>query len=564
MLKSLLIKNIALISSVQIDFARGLNVLSGETGAGKSIVIDSINLILGGRADKSLLRHGENAAYVEAVFDLDTEEARLALKELTGEEDETAVVSRTLDADGKSDARINGRAAALSMLRRFCSVLVDLHGQHEHQSLLKVSEHLRILDQFAPETAPLKTALSAELKALHKIEADLNSFGEDGEDRARRLDVLKFQIDEIEGAGLYEGEEEELKGRRELIVNQERILSGLSTANGLLSDENAEGVSASDALNRAAAALESVAEYSLEIEEYAEKLRTACDLADEALQGAAACAEGLDYSEKDADALEARLELIRNFKRKYGGSLDKINQFLEKARAEYDRISGGDAEIARLNKQKREVAGRARAVCGSLRVLREKAAVELETKIASELSDLSMKAHFKVVFNETVETPRFTADGFDTAEFLLSPNPGEPLKPLAKIISGGELSRFMLALKNIGAGAENTPTMIFDEIDTGISGRVGQAVACKMARIAKSRQVVCVTHMPQIAAMADRSFLISKSEQEEKTLTAVNTLDRTGFIAEIGRLTGGGGISVHAEKQAADMAEWAQKFKAAL
>ncbi|MDR1094257.1 MAG: AAA family ATPase [Clostridiales bacterium] len=408
MLKSLLIKNIALISEVRIDFAAGLNILSGETGAGKSIIIDSVNLILGGRADKTLLRHGETAALVEAVFDLDTEEARLALAELTGEDDDTAVVSRALDADGKSDARINGRAASLSMLKRFCSALVDLHGQHEHQSLLKPAEHLRILDHFAPETAPLKAELAAELKTLRQIESDLGSFGSDGEERARRLDMLKFQIDEIEGARLYDGEEEELRGKRELIINQERILSGLSTAANLLSEEGADGSSAADALAQAAAALGAVSGYSPEIEEYAEKLRTACDLVDEALSGASAYAEELDYSEKDADALEARLDLYRAFKRKYGGSLERIGQFLENARAEYDRIAGGDAEIAKLKARRRETEQRAAGLCEQLHTHREKAAAGLERRIASELSDLSMKARFKIDIQSLLLNSQFS------------------------------------------------------------------------------------------------------------------------------------------------------------
>ena len=560
MLSSLLIKNIALISSVRIDFSVGLNVLSGETGAGKSIIIDSINLILGGRADKSLLKHGETSALVEAVFGLDTEEARAALTELTGEDDETAVVSRTMDADGKSEARINGRSASLSMLKRFCSILVDMHGQHEHQSLLKTSEQLKILDHFAPDTAPLKSELSAELKALHKIDAGLQSFGEEGEGRERKLDILKFQIDEIEGANLYDGEEEELRERRELIVNQERILSGLSAVSSLLNDEGANGTSSADALNQAAAALEAVAVYSSELEEYAEKLRSACELIDDAARGVADYAEGLDYSEKDADALEARLDLIRGFKRKYGNSFEKIIQFLEKSRFEYGRILNGDAEIAKLKAWREAVEKRIYSLCGKIGALRKKAAADLENRIAAELSDLNMKAQFKADFSEV----KYTSDGCDSVEFLLSPNPGEPLKPLAKIISGGEMSRFMLALKNIGAGAGNVPTMIFDEIDTGISGKVGQAVACKMARIAKTRQVVCVTHMPQIASMADRGFLISKSSHNNKTLTYVTPLSGADYIAEISRLTGGGGISGHAEKQAADMIGWAENYKQGL
>jgi DNA repair protein RecN (Recombination protein N) len=575
MLQRLLIKNIALIDRLEIEFGAGLNTLSGETGAGKSVIIDSVNFILGERADRDLIRSGANSAYAEAVFSPLSETARSVVRELFGggedeeEEDgggeDIAVLSRTLTREGKSEIRVNGKAASLSMLKRLGGVLVDIHGQHEHQSLLKTSVHTRIIDYFTgADGLKVKERLRSEFKLLRAADGELRALGGDGEERARRLDMLAYQIKEIEDAELADGEEEAHLARRTVIKNQARIIGGLTAAAEALSGgrDSDGGFSAADGIARAARGLHPIAEFAPEIEDCAAKLDAAADMLNEAAAGINDYLENLDYSERDADALEARLDLIRSLKRKYGGAggIKNVLEYLARARADFDKLTDGAAEAEKLNARRAEIEARISELCAALTALRRKSAEGFTARAARELQDLGMKnARFTVEFAPNVPPGE---NGCDSLQFMLSANPGEPLRPLVKVASGGEMSRFMLALKTITADAEDIPTMIFDEIDTGISGKIGQVVACKMADIARRRQVVCVTHMPQIAAMADSAFLISKTSADGQTLTAVTPLSGTAFRDEVSRLTGGQDISTHAARQAADMIAWSARYKA--
>ena len=569
MLKSIFIKNIALISSLNIGFGQGLNVLSGETGAGKSIIVDSLNFILGERADKSMLRHGEDMASVEAVFDIENEKARQTLAELTGEDDDVIIINRTLDSGGKSDIRLNGRTVSLSMLKRLTSLIVDIHGQHEHQSLLKVNKHIEILDYFLPaEATEIKRLLGGLLKEYRQVVKDLSAFGKDGDDRARQIDILSYQIREIKDAKLSEKEEGELLRKRELIINQERIAEGLGQANSYFNG-GGEAAGITEMLDAVVHALAGISRYDARLEGYSDRAESARAEISDIAEGIASILEETDYSEKDADALERRLDTFKLLKRKYGGDINLVHKFLENAERELDRLTNSSELIEGLKKQKSRLEKDIYEKCSALSGLRRAAAAEFENKVKKELSDLGMgNSVFKVQFAdkpalESLESA-VGANGFDSAEFFLSPNIGEPLKPLAKIISGGEMSRFMLALKNITAAADDIGTMIFDEIDTGISGKMGQVIACKLAAISKGRQVICVSHLPQLAAMADNNFLISKSVQDGKTLTNVKPLKDAEILEEVSRLSGGKDISGFALNHAGDMKKWSDSFKQGL
>lgn len=569
MLKSIYIKNIALISSLTIEFGAGLNVLSGETGAGKSIIVDSLNFILGERADKSLLRHGEAMAAVEAVFEIDGESAKATLRELTGEDDDIIVINRTLNAEGKSDIRLNGRMLSLSMLKRLTALIVDIHGQHEHQSLLKTSKHTEVLDFFAPrEGSEIKQALSALLKEYRQITKELSSFGADEDERARRADILSYQISEIKAAKLSEKEEAELLKKRDMIANQEKIIAGLSEAAGFFS-AGGETFGVKEMMDGVVRGLRSAARFYPEVEEYLDRAEAArAEIADIA-EGIEDTLASLDYSEKDADKLQERLDTIKLLKRKYGGDIAAVYGFLKEAEAEFERLTNSAELIEKLKRQKELSEEKIYAQCSRLSDLRRDTALIFEERVKKELGELGMaNSVFKVQFADKPYigslAERAGPNGFDNLEFYLSPNIGEPLKPLIKIISGGEMSRFMLAIKNITADAEGIGTMIFDEIDAGISGKMGQVVACKLASIAKNHQVICVSHLPQLAAMADRNFLISKAVTDGKTITGVKTLQNNEILEEVSRLSGGKDISAFAQKHAQDMKQWSEEYKKSL
>ena len=559
MIQNLSVENIALIDKLNVELGEGLNILSGETGAGKSIIIDAVSFVLGERADRTLIRYGTESATVEAVFsDYITPAISEYLEEIGIEAEEILILNRKMTTEGKNSCRINGRVTTLSTLKGLTSLLVDIHGQHEHQSLLNPNSHMSLLDSLGGDThAELINKVKDEYRRYSSIKREFNSFGDDDE-RVRRLDVLSYQIAEIEKADIQEGEEEDLLEKRKRIRNMERILEALNSAKNIL--DGYESTAVSPALKTTVSTLNLISQYDNRIESLNERLEDAraevVDIADTVKS----ILDELDFDRHSADQIEERLELVRMLQRKYGGSYNALVEFYQKASEEYERLSNAGDRVIELEAEMRKSVQSLKEACGNLTASRKAIADKFEKNILSELSDLGMGGSTFKVQIDTVETPDdFSSNGADNVEFLISPNVGEPLKPLAKIISGGEMSRFMLALKNILAGVDEIGTMIFDEIDTGISGHISAVVSDKMCNISRKRQVIAVTHMPSLAAMADNHYLIEKSTENGKTSTHLNLLNDD--TDEVARLIGGNDYSVHAIPHAKEMKGWADRYK---
>lgn len=557
MLASLQITNIAIIEKIEITLSRGLNILSGETGAGKSIIIDSLNFVLGERADKSLIRFGEDSASVQAVFEDYINGSVAAYLEDTGiEAEEVLILYRKMTAEGKNECRINGRQVTLSVLKGLTELLADIHGQHEHQALLKPSVHMGFLDLYGKEiTAAAKRAYYDKYCEHRKVLKELSEFG-DEEERLRRMDVLKYQIEEIRKACVKEGEQENLIAERNRLRNFEKIKTALETAAAAI--DGMGGNSAAGLLNSARHALTSAVTYDERLAELEERL----DSAKIEVQDIAETLGDLLYSlgaSGNLEAVENRLEKIRNLFKKYGGDYPSLTEYAETAEEEYDKLAGAADRVAELTVKAEKTLRELQKCAENLTENRKKTAKELEIAVKKELADLGMGgAMFKT---EITPSADYTPSGADNAEFTVSFNKGTPLKPLAKVISGGEMSRFMLAFKNISADGDGIATMVFDEIDTGISGNIAQVVAQKLVNISRDRQVIAVTHLPQLASMADKHFLIDKSEKDGKTLTSLLPLDRDGREKEIARLIGGDGYSGHALPHAREMLTYADEYK---
>ncbi|MDD6204308.1 MAG: DNA repair protein RecN [Firmicutes bacterium] len=560
MLYSLSIKNVALIDNITVCFSDGFNVITGETGAGKSIMVDSLNLLLGDRTDRELVRTGTSAAEIEGVFCVrDKNTARVA-EALDIEPDDTLIIRRTVTADGRSMIKANGRTVTLSALKRAMRYLVDIYGQHEHQTLLRKESHLELLDSYAQ--SGLKDALRlcgecyAEYSDIYgRLHADWGSPGE----RERRMDILRFQIDEIEAAGLTPGEEEELQKEKRRLANAEYISQNLQLAHEAL---NGEEGGACEALAVAVKALEEISRRDGSFEPLLERLRSVCyeaeDISSE-LDGA----EDIEDPAARLEQVEDRLQLIKQLCRKYGADIAEVNGFAAAARLQLEELANAEETVRRLTAQCAEARSRLYKACAELSRLRREAATRLESELDTQLKVLGMKsAVFKVRFEDMPreETANYRADGFDEAEFMFSANLGEPLKPLVKVISGGEMSRFMLAFKSIMADSDEIETMVFDEIDTGISGKMAQVTAEKMAVIAASHQVLCVTHLPQIAAMASAHFFVSKSEDGGKAVTRTETVEGMDREREIARLAGGEVTDI-AVAHAREMLKRAEEFR---
>lgn len=561
MISTLTVRNIALIEKTELALGKGLNILSGETGAGKSIVIDSLNFVLGERADKSLIRYGTEEAAVEAVFsDYLTPAVKTYMDDLGIDAEEVLVIRRKMTVEGKNECRINGKITTLSTLKGLTELLVDIHGQHEHQSLMKVANHIVLLDGMGGEKlAQSKKNVAAAHSEYVGLKNEYARFGDESE-RERKLDILRFQIEEISRADLKEGEEEELLEKRKRIRNMEKILSALTTAQNLL--DGYDGSSVTGNIKSAAANLNTVADYDDRIATLGERLESAKYEISDISETVSDMVRELDFDAKSADAVEERLELVRNINRKYGGSYEKVMAFYERAAQEADTLANAAERVAELEKLISAAANKLTAEAEVLGKLRAATAASFEKSITKELKDLGMGGTtFKVEIKSDYDADNIGENGGDSVEFLISPNVGEQLKPLAKIISGGEMSRFMLALKNIVAEADSIGTMVFDEIDTGISGHISAVVAEKMCNISRNRQVIAVTHMPSLAAMADSHYLIEKGVTDGKTLTHITLLDDD--TDEIARLIGGNDYSSHAVPHAKEMKLWAANYKKA-
>lgn len=563
MLDKLIIKNIALIGYSEIEFGRGLNVLSGETGSGKSVILDSINFVLGAKADRSMIRYGENECSVSAVFRLENASPVYGiLQELDIDPDEEVVITRKFTSDGRNSIKVNGSTVNVSMLRKITSNLVDVHGQSEHFYLLSEANQLALIDKAAKDSLfPVKEKLKALLGESHSIRQKLSSLGGDEAARGRRIDILKFQIDEIDRAELKEGEEEELKAKKLLFNNMEKIIRAASEALQFLGGEGG----ASDSLNGAKYALSEIHSFSPDYAALLERLENVVAETEDIHDSLSALTENLSWNEEESNLIEERLDLIRSLKKKYGETVDKIYDYLDSVREEYDLLTHCDEEFSKLSLQLKKNLSKIYDTCTELTRLRKQTGEAFCKRVEQDLKTLNIKnARFCAEFAPyTAEEAKSAgADGLDKMSFLFSANAGEPLKPLNKVISGGEMSRLMLAIKTNMSDVNQISTYIFDEIDTGISGNTARVVAEKFADIAKYTQIIAVSHLPQIAAMADENFLISKHEtQDGKTVTEILPLGKEGRLNEIVRLVGGDAASNAAVSLASELIASCSDYK---
>ena len=560
MLELLHIENIALIREADIQFRPGFNALTGETGAGKSIVIDALGAVLGGRTSRDLIRTGADRAFVSAEFS-QVAPGLPGLEEagVRPDEDGCLLLQRELTADGKNLCRVNGRPVTVAQLRRIGGELLNIHGQHDGQQLLDEEQHLSYLDRFG-RTEAFLAAYQSAYGAMAALLDQIRSLQMDEAEKARRMDSLRFQIGELERAELTPGEEEELLQRRELLRNGEKYLSALSGADYALSGGE-EGGGAVSALRDAEEAISAVRNLSGgmgELYQRLEQLRCeAYDLAETIRDRR----EEFDFSPAELDAVESRSDLLYRLKKKYGATVEDMIAYLDRCRTELDEMETADDTLARLERQL-ETARRAVLAAGAdLTAARKAAAGELEARIQAELRDLDMhRVRFHIEFGEKEPGP----DGCDAVRFLMSANAGEDLKPIARIASGGELARIMLALKNVLAEQEAIGTLVFDEVDTGVSGRAAQKVAEKLAQVSRRKQVLCVTHLPQLAAMADTHFSVEKGERDGRTYTRVTLLDRERRKAELARITGGSSVTAALLASAGELLDAAETYRASL
>lgn len=560
MLKNIVIKNLALIGNVELNFGFGLNVLSGETGAGKSIIVDAIMLLLGAKYDKSLLRYGEASGFVEGVFDV-TPAAGEILSEMGHDIEGEVIVTRRFFADGKNEIRVNGRIVTATMVKHLTEKLVDIYGQHEYISLAKTTEQSRLFDYYIRHNIEsMLDILSQKTAKLNEINQKLASIGT-SDDRERLIDILKYQLEEIENAKILPGEEDELSAKRKVIASAEKINNALGSALNVLTEDEICAVSL---IEEAQSNLSMISHIGSEYEALCDRLSS---VADELSDIAESVRDELDkdFDATDLDKIEDRLDTIKNIRKKYG-DYEHMTEFYNEANERLYNLENSDKLFAKLGEEKEILLDEIYEISFRLSEMRKKNAKNFEMEIEKHLNELGMsEVKFEIRFApfpqreqcESYVSPK----GMDKMEFYFSPNRGQPLQPMTKIISGGEMSRFMLALKVVNGERDEMPTMIFDEIDVGISGITGRAVAQKLQQIAKNHQVLCVTHLPQIAAMASEQFYIEKSVKDEQTFTDVTKLDYDGMIKEIARLSGGYGVGNQAELAAAELKEWCDEFK---
>ncbi len=550
MLTHLHVKNLALIREAEIDFTEGLNILTGETGAGKSIVIGSVSLALGGKVSREMVRPGADYGLAELVFLVNREKQKEKLLELgiTPEEDQV-IISRKI-SDGRSINKINGETVTLSQLRETASLLIDVHGQHEHQSLLQKKKHLEILDEFAKEElGPVKEKLAGAFQNWKKLKKQLQEAQMDEESRLREISLLEFEMDEIGKAELVPGEDEELERRYRRMTNARKLMEAAGSAYALTGYEEESGAGA--VIGRAVRELQSAASFDEELSGLASLLSDVDGLLNDFNREMSDYLTSLEFDEKEFSETEERLNLLNYLKSRYGHTLEEILAYQEKqeqrlaALQDYDRYLQ-DLE-ARLKKAEEEL----QDLCAEASGIRQRYGKMLCEKIKEHLIDLNfLNVEFEMAFEEL---PEYTAQGKDSAEFLISTNPGEPLRPLMKIASGGELSRIMLAIKTVLADRDEIDTVIFDEIDVGISGRTAQKVSEKMMLIGRTRQVICITHLAQIAAMADSHYRIEKRVEEGETRTQIRRLSEKESIEELARILGGAEITDAVTKNAEEM-----------
>ena len=535
MLQNLHVKNLALIDESEVEFSNGMNILSGETGAGKSIIIGSINLALGEKVQKEMLRDNGESAFVELIFSVENEKTKKALEELDIElEDDQVILSRKITA-GRAVGRVNGEAVSVSRMKEIASVLIDIHGQHEHQSLLSKKKHLDILDEYAKEElAEKKEKMSLLYQQYKKEKEEWASSNVDVEERNRELSFLEYEVKEIEDAHLAVGEDVSLEADFRKFSNGKKIMEAMQESYGL----TGEGMeSASELLSRALRELASVSGYDEKIQTMEQELIEIDNLLSDFNHELSAYLSDAEFDDETFYEVEKRLDLINHLKSKYGADIPAILQNLQEKQDRIQVLSDYEQYLAKLEAQLDKTKKVLSAVCQEVSEIRKKYAVVLCKAITDALKDLNF---LDVQFTMNFETlGDFTANGVDDAEFMISTNPGEPVKPLGKIASGGELSRIMLAIKTVMAGNDHIGTLIFDEIDSGISGRTAQMVSEKMNLLGKSHQIICITHLPQIAAMADSHYLIEKFVENQNTHSRIHKLGEEDSVKELARMLGG-------------------------
>ena len=562
MLSRLTIKNVALIEQADIQFKQGLNVLSGETGAGKSVILDSVNFVLGAKADRAMIRHGETECLVKAEFIVPENcKAVQALRELDIDSDGEIIISRKFSDNGKNIIKINGNTVTATMLRSVTDSLVDVHGQSEHFFLLKESNQLKMLDNVIGERIQAeKERLRSYISEKNAIKEQMAKLGGDEQERSRRLDILRFQIDEIESVDLQENEEAELLVKRDKINNLEKIISSIKETLDAIDGEHG----ALDGLRYASRGMNGIARLDKEYESISAKIEELTIETQDVVAHLNDIGESLYFDENEAIEVENRLDAIKSLKRKYGADKTTIDAFLSSITDEYELLSDCEVKYAILSENLDKVNAKIFSACERITAIRKAEGAAFCDRVVKELKTLNIpSAQCEIFFKEYDATgvDHVTQNGLDEIRFMFSANAGEPMKELGKIISGGEMSRFMLAIKTQLSDVNEISTYIFDEIDAGISGITAKVVGEKLARIAKSTQILAVSHLAQIAVMSDGEYLIEKRETEGKTVTLVHALDESGKRNEIVRLLGGAESENFAYKHADELLKQAEIYK---
>lgn len=557
MLQNLHVKNLALINETEVDFKEGLNILSGETGAGKSIIIGSINLALGEKVQKEMLRENADYALVELIFSVTDPRQKELLKELDViPENDQIILSRKI-VNGRGVAKVNSESVPVSKMKAIASVLIDIHGQHEHQSLLSKRKHLEILDDYAKEElADWKQKVRASYQEYRRIEEELAHADVNEEERLRELSFLEYEVREIEEAGLEIGEDETLEANYRKFSNGKKIMEAV---NGAYLLTGSQDDSASELIGRAVRELGAGAAYDEQVKNLEDQLLQIDSLVNDFNREIAEYIDETEFDDETFYQMEKRLDEINHLKSKYGNSIASVLEAAEEKRERMAKLADYDAYLSRLKKQLECAREELEGYCEQVSKIRKKYAVTLTAAVTEALKDLNfLDVRFEMHFERT---PDYTVNGTDDAEFLISTNPGEPVKPLGKVASGGELSRIMLAIKTVLADNDAIETLIFDEIDSGISGRTAQMVSEKMNVLGRNHQIICITHLPQIAAMADAHYLIEKSVENQTTVSRIRELSSEESIEELARMLGGVEITDKVRESAKEMKELARQKK---
>lgn len=558
MLISLHVKNLALIEETEVNFKEGLNILSGETGAGKSILIGSINLALGARADKDMIRNGADYALVELVFQIEDNSILAAIKELEipVEEDGIVIIQRKIQQN-RSLCKICGETATTKQIKALSELLIDIHGQHEHQSLLYKKNHMEILDAFAgEELEKLKVKIKESYHTYTSLKKELEAFCVDDSAKAKELSLAEFEYNEIEEAGLTEGEDDELETRYRKMSNSRQIVEAAARAYQLTGNGDQ---TAADAVGHAVRDLRSIEQYDERAKTLADELENIDALLGDFNREIAEYLTDMEFDDEEFVQAENRLNLLNHLKLKYGGSIRQVLDYQQELAAKIEKLNNADAHRAHLESQIEKTYVELTEVCAKATKVRKAEAKKLSADMVKALTDLNfLEVKFEIQVREKEE---IAANGADDVEFMISTNPGEPMKSLGSVASGGELSRIMLAIKTVLASRDRIPTMIFDEIDTGISGKTAWKVSEKLGALSRSHQILCITHLPQIAAMADAGFKISKQVVNNKTVTTITDMSQTDMVEELARMLGGENITDAVRENARELIRLAQDKK---